>query len=601
MPAVPLSADARRSTAERKVRAGFAFALACLVTVGFLSYESVRRLRANAGWVQHTFQVLTQLDRLKALTTDAETAERGYAITGDDDYLANYATAAGSVDQVERELQRLVVDNVAQRQRLARVTQLISERMAALRAVNQARRSSGFAAAQELIRTGPGKSIHDQLDRQAGEIASTERSLLEERELRVARSTTVTQLLGIGGSVLAVLCIAWAALVSQRDLAERRRIEEAVRHARDEADRANEAKSRFLSTASHDLRQPLQTLSLLNGTLRRLVRDGDAAHAFEQQEQAITTMSRLINALLDISRLESGAVRPEIRPFGLDALFAELATEFSEPAARKGLQLEVLVPADATVSDPTLLGQILRNLLGNAVRYTAQGSIRLECRREGERLRIDVIDTGVGIPEDRLRDIFEEFYQVGVSPNTVREGHGLGLSIVKRAARLLDHEVRVTSKLGQGSIFSILVPFAAADCIDPRRQSAVEANQANPRQMHVLLVDDDTAVLNATRLLLKVEGYRVTAASSLDEAVEMARENRDIDLLITDLHLGDGNLGTDVRRSVEEDLGRRISTVLITGDTSATATRVVQDDRLVVARKPIEADELLNLLTKLSA
>jgi PAS domain S-box-containing protein len=243
------------------------------------------------------------------------------------------------------------------------------------------------------------------------------------------------------------------------DLIVRAQGEEAVRAARDAADRANGTKGRFLATASHDLRQPLQTISMLNGVLSRLVSESPtAAEAIAKQEQAIKTMTRLLDALLDISKLESGVIKPQICDFDLGALLEELHIEFSAVAEKKGLKFGVAASCFAARSDRTLLGQILRNLLSNAIRYTHNGSVCVQCIPEGEMIRIDVSDTGVGIPPDHLPYIFDEFYQVGSASNTAREGHGLGLSIVQRIVRLLNHEIRVQSRLGEGSVFSISLP-----------------------------------------------------------------------------------------------------------------------------------------------
>ncbi|MFI4879998.1 MAG: PAS domain-containing sensor histidine kinase, partial [Steroidobacterales bacterium] len=215
-----------------------------------------------------------------------------------------------------------------------------------------------------------------------------------------------------------------AELVSARQAAER---------AREAADRANRSKSRFLATASHDLRQPLQTLSLLNGVLRRAVAaaDADAAEALAQQEQAISAMSRLLNALLDISKLESGAVSSEPADFAIGPLLEELRLEFASLAERKGLALQ-LSPCTACVrSDRSLVEQILRNLLSNAIKYTRQGAVLMRCVHAAPAsVRIEVIDTGIGIAADQLRYIYDEFYQVGVATNSSREGYGLGLAIV---------------------------------------------------------------------------------------------------------------------------------------------------------------------------
>ena len=221
---------------------------------------------------------------------------------------------------------------------------------------------------------------------------------------------------------------------------------------------ANQAKDRFLATASHDLRQPLQTLALLHGTLARMVTDARAAPVVAGEGRAIATMSELLETLLDIGRLDSGRTEADFAAVDLDEMFARMEGEFAGLAAAKGLRLEVARGGGTAWTDAVLLGQVLRNLLGNAVRYTRAGTVRLGWAREGGRLRIDVADSGIGIAPEELGQIFEEFYQVGVRPGATRQGHGLGLAWVRRAAQVLGAEVRVRSQPGEGSVFSVLLP-----------------------------------------------------------------------------------------------------------------------------------------------
>jgi signal transduction histidine kinase len=233
------------------------------------------------------------------------------------------------------------------------------------------------------------------------------------------------------------------------ELITRAQDEEAVRAARDLANRANQAKSRFLATASHDLRQPLQTLSLLNGTLRRGSMDATSREALAHQEQAISGMSRLLNALLDISKLESGAIKPDPTDFTVSTLFEDLRREFADLANNKGLTLEVAPCEDCVYSDPSLVGQILRNLISNAIKYTRKGWVALRCLHDQPTcVRIEVLDTGIGIPAEALSHIYDEFYQVGVPANATREGYGLGLSIVQRLVALLGAKLDVESEVG---------------------------------------------------------------------------------------------------------------------------------------------------------
>jgi signal transduction histidine kinase/CheY-like chemotaxis protein len=383
-----------------------------------------------------------------------------------------------------------------------------------------------------------------------------------------------------------------AGLIAAREAAER---------AREVADRANQGKSRFLATASHDLRQPLQTLSLLNGTLRRIVTDPDATDALLQQEQAIGAMSRLLNALLDISKLESGAIKPEPTDFTVAALFEELRGDFAAVAANKGLQLQIEPCTDCVYSDPSLVEQILRNLVSNAIKYTRQGWVQLRCLHDAALVRIDVLDTGVGIPANQLSYIYDEFYQVGVAANTSRDGYGLGLSIVQRLVRLLNLSLEVHSEVGKGSAFSLLLPPGSGTSGFVQvasRESARRQQQIG--KVNVLLVEDDPAVRDATRMLLKAEGYRVTAVGSLAEALRKAREEN-IDLLVTDYHLGDGETGTQVIAALRETLDHPLKAVLMTGDTSSAVQEMPRDSHLRVASKPINAEELLTLLRALLA
>lgn len=396
-----------------------------------------------------------------------------------------------------------------------------------------------------------------------------------------------------------------------RDVTDRKRIEaelvaarEAADRARELADRANQGKSRFLATASHDLRQPLQTLALLNGTLRRTVTDPVSAEALGQQEQAIGAMSRLLNALLDISKLESGAIKPEPTDFTVAALFDELRAEFAGLAASKGLELQVEPCTDCVHSDPSLVEQILRNLLANAIKYTRHGRVELRSLHEAAVVRIQVLDTGIGIPSEQLPYIYDEFYQVGVATNTVREGYGLGLSIVQRLVKLLNLELQVHSEIGKGSVFSLDLPASAAPAgvggAGPKKRESGAPRRAD-RARHVLIVEDDPAVLNATRMLLRVDGYRVTTATSMPEALQKAREHTDIDLLVTDYHLGSGATGTEVIASVRGILGADLKAVLVTGDTSSAIRDLRHDARVRMTSKPINADELLALLRTLLA
>ena len=385
-----------------------------------------------------------------------------------------------------------------------------------------------------------------------------------------------------------------------RDVTERKRIQTELMQAREAADRANLAKSRFLATASHDLRQPLQTLSLLNGTLRRVVRDQVAGEAVTQQGQAIDAMSRLTNALLDISKLESGAIRPDPADFAVAALFEEMRSEFASLATSKGLELRIENGAPAAHSDPSLVGQILRNLVSNAIKYTQRGRVTLRSAPAASGVRLEVADTGIGIPADHLPYIYDEFYQVGVASNTSREGYGLGLSIVHRLVRLLGVKLEVNSEVGHGSTFALELPAGARDAEDgTAAPSAADRPGALAGSARILLVDDDAGVRNATAMLLRVEGFEVLCAASLEEANRALRETPQIDLVIADYHLQKGETGIEVIAAAQAVAGEHLGAVLVSGDTSSTLRDVKATDRLRIASKPIQADELLSIVAEL--
>jgi PAS domain S-box-containing protein len=391
-----------------------------------------------------------------------------------------------------------------------------------------------------------------------------------------------------------------AELIVAREAAEAAR--ELADQARELADRANQGKSRFLATASHDLRQPLQTLELLNGALRRRATDQYSIEALSQQEQAIGAMSRLLNALLDISKLESGAIRPEPTDFTVAAIFEELRLEFTSIAANKGLKLEIESCNDAVYSDPSLVEQILRNLVSNAVKYTREGWVRLRCLHEAPLVRIEVLDTGVGIPADQLPYIYDEFYQVGVPTNVSRNGYGLGLSIVQRLVKLLTLKLEVRSEVGKGSAFSLALPASSVQEVT-MPPASVGSRVYGPQigEARVLLVEDNESVRRATCLLLELEGYHVTPVASLAGALQHVQQGHKVDLLISDYHLNDGETGTQVIATLREVLGISLRAVITTGDTSAAVKQLPRDPYLRIASKPISSEELLALLRALLA
>lgn len=379
-----------------------------------------------------------------------------------------------------------------------------------------------------------------------------------------------------------------------RDVTERHQIEQALTTARQAAERAQKANTAFLAATSHDLRQPVQALSLLSGALRRTVTDPLALEMVESQQESLDAMTNLLNSLLDISRLDGGAFQPDVEEFPIQRLFDRLASELSRQAKQKKLHFHV-EPGDVRIrSDPHLLGEIIQNFVSNAARYTEQGGVRLFCTQHESEVSITVADTGIGIEKDQLENIFKEFHQIK-SPSRKREGFGLGLAITRRLADLLGHGISVESTLGEGSSFSVRVPRARANEKDTPVVEEMVVPGPSPTGL-IVLVEDDVKVAKAWGLLLRTEGYCIAVAESAADARRLGETLHDnIRLIISDYHLADGSNGIDAIRILREVFGERIPAFVITGDTS----KIIQDAEALencrVMSKPVSPEVLLRL------
>ena len=385
-------------------------------------------------------------------------------------------------------------------------------------------------------------------------------------------------------------------LISIDDITDAKIKSEALAAAKEEAERANLGKSRFLAAASHDLRQPLQTLSLLQGMLADSVQDPGASQLIERLEKTIMAMSGLLDKLLDINQLEAGVVRPKFSDFAIGDLLKHLQDEFEIYAANAGLSLRV-APCRLTVhSDPRLLEQILRNMLSNATKYTSQGRVLLGCRRRAGRLSIEVWDTGTGIPETELSAIFKEFHQLENQGGRRTKGLGLGLAIVQRIADLLDVPVSVRSRFGRGSVFTVEVPVVHAPAlIEPAgASSADDGRRESPAHAQaILIVEDDAEVREALTLLLNSRGYRAFAASDGAEALAIAAERGvSLDLIVADYNLPGPN-GLEIAGKIGEASARKIPVIMLTGDISAATLLEIANKGYVHLYKPADARVLI--------
>lgn len=351
---------------------------------------------------------------------------------------------------------------------------------------------------------------------------------------------------------------------------------------------ANRAKIRFLAGASHDLRQPLQTLHLLN---RAAVRQagGNAAlrGLLDRQQRALDSMSALLASVLDISKLDSGALIPNRTTCAIGDVLERLRSDFEPQAADKGISLTIAGCAEAADTDAELLRRLLGNLLSNAIRYTERGGVRVSCRPDGEVLRIEVQDTGIGIPQGKADRIFEEFYQVDRGAERP-EGLGLGLSIVRRLANLLHCTVEVESTEHAGTSFRVAVARASA----PAAQAAAPKPITAPSGGRVLIIDDEREVAEAIALLLDLEGFETALASSETEALDAAAAAAP-DVIVSDYQLRAGQTGLKVVAAVRSQQSAVVPVVFLTGDTARSELTNLPIAAATVLSKPVQADELL--------
>jgi len=364
---------------------------------------------------------------------------------------------------------------------------------------------------------------------------------------------------------------------------------------------ANLAKSRFLAAASHDLRQPMHALSLYLGALAGLELSTVARAVLDNVAQCARTMDGMFRALLDISRLDAGAVQAEPRAFAVAPLLERIRLEFEPQVRENGLELRVARCSAAVHADPAFVERILRNLTSNAVRYTKRGRILIGCRRLPGALRIAVHDTGPGIAPGEQRLVFEEFYQSGNPERDRAKGIGLGLAIVERLAQLMRAPLRLESWPGRGSVFSVELPLAAredsAGAPAPARPAGARRSFAGSL---VAVIDDEQGILQATRSLLEQwDCSVVTAACGADALRLLGTSARAPDVIVCDYRLRDGENGLAVIDSLRVEFNEDIPALLITGDTGPEPLREIHASGVRVLHKPVEEKMLRDALAGL--
>lgn len=381
------------------------------------------------------------------------------------------------------------------------------------------------------------------------------------------------------------------------------RIEEATRlltAQKEQAERANLAKSRFLAAATHDLRQPMHALTLFVAALKERIQYPEVSRIVHNIESSVTAMQGMFNALLDISRLDAGVLQTHPRDFHLQDLFDRLRMDFTPHAQEKELRL-IVVPTRAIVrTDPVLLERILMNLISNGIRYSVQGGVVVGCRRTKGGLRIEVWDSGKGIPEHRQKEIFQEFVQLNNPERDRNKGLGLGLAIVERMARLLGSLIEIKSVVGKGSVFSIKVPRGNAKRVIEETAPAITVRRNDLKGALVVFVDDESTILEGMEVLLRDWGCQpVIAATAMGALAGLIQAGRPPDIIVSDYRLREQENGIEVIAKIREHYGIDIPAILVSGDTGPELLREAKEKGLRIMHKPARPAKLRALINYL--
>lgn len=371
-----------------------------------------------------------------------------------------------------------------------------------------------------------------------------------------------------------------------------------LRARKDEAERANLSKSRFLAAASHDLRQPMHALGLFISELSQHPHSAESRRLVQRIAASAEAMDNLLDSLLDISKLDAGVLQPNPRAFALQPLLERIATEQRAAAEERELTLKVRPTTCWAYSDPVLFERIITNLVSNAIRYTPAGRILIVCRKRGDRLRVEVRDSGIGIPPEAQEIIFQEFVQLDNAERARIKGLGLGLAIVRRLAQLLGHQLQLRSVPGRGSVFAIGMAAAAPDHPGVANEPARPPGDLNG--LRVALVDDDPLARAGMESLLRSWGCMMMSAESPEVLLHLiAHSLHRPDLLISDFRLRGTHNGVDTIEAVRAKLGPDLPAFLISGDTGAETLRLAQQADLALLHKPVRPARLRALIHRL--
>jgi signal transduction histidine kinase/ActR/RegA family two-component response regulator len=572
------------------------FAVSSVVLLGGILANATIQSESRQSWadrsIVHTERVIGDLHNLESRLIEAAAAGRGYLLTSDGRYLAPFMSAhdaiAGVIAQLRVALSDPLEDPSAGSVRMDQVKHLATSALAELdRAVNL-QQAGKTADALSIVRGNIGDDLMTDLRGMIATMVADEQGSLDSHLQELQHQEAISVVVSITGAAFAAVLMAVAFALVVRYTGAQHNLQRTLQTEHDIALAADKAKSRFLATASHDLRQPLHAVNLFVSALRRRVSDPEATKLVSGIASAAESMQMMFNSLLDVSKLHAGVVEPNREDFRLQTVLDRLHSSFVAPAAAKRIGFAMDRSEAVLHTDPVLLESILRNLISNAIRYTRRGTVSVECRDDEGVVHLDVRDTGPGIAAEQIERAFEEFQRLDTAKNADERGLGLGLAIVRSLANLLGLPVEVQSEVGVGTTFTVTVPHGA-EAASPEIQTY--RTPQSLAQCRILVVEDDALVRTALTREITDWGATAMTASSAEAAMSMVRMARP-DLAIIDRNLGQGASGVELLKMLQLRFGDTFAAIIVTGSTDPEALAELRQSGAMWTTKPVDANEL---------
>jgi len=557
------------------INGGFALALTILVSLGWMNYRHMTATAKLERWEHHTYAASREFNDLLLALGDLETGERGFIITGKEQFLGPYREATGRMGQILARLQGLAQGDTRHNNPLGGIEPLIREKLALAGKTIELRKTAGFQAAYQVVMAERGRDLMDEIRRRVAEALAEEERLLESLRIREAESLEKTHLTFIAGSIASLSLLLMVFLLLRREIAQHAKAEEELLRHRDHleelvqertalleeaklaAEEASHAKGEFLANMSHEMRTPLTRIM---GIIDLMLADGladEQCHNLKLARTSADSLKHLINDTLDFSRIASGQMNFRMQPFDLRSCINSFAEIFSQQAELKGLcfllAIDDQVPRHV-VGDEGRLRQVLMNLVGNAVKFTEQGEIEVSIRPAPGPVRPEQVvllfiirDTGIGIPAEYMARVFEMFSQADTASTKKFSGTGLGLALSKQIVENLGGKILVESRPGKGSVFSVTIPFGA----DQQEEADMEHPQPAREATSILVVEDDRVTLDVIKLMIakKFPDVAVYSADRARTGIELFKKHAP-EIVVTDISMPEMD-GIEMAREIK--------------------------------------------------